>query len=148
GCIWFAYVIRHNIPIDSLWNKTFSGEFEGAMRSAFFKIALKYPWVTLQTFLYYKPKAIVVSLKDSLKFNLSGYLPLSIVLLLASIGVALFGATTAANTGRETLVVLLVMLFNVTAYMAAYANPATTGDLLLCCLILAGLALGAIFSGG
>ena len=148
GCIWFAYVIEHNIPIESLWNKSFGGEFEAAMRSAVFKIVLKYPWETLQTFVYYKPKAIVDSIKNSLEFNLSGYLPLPIVLLLASIGVALFGATTAANTGRETAVVLLTMLFNVTAYMAAYPGPAVTADLLLCCLILVSLALGAIFSGG
>jgi hypothetical protein len=148
GCIWFAYVAQNAIPLYSIWNNSFDGEFDAAMRSAFFKIALKYPRQTLQTFIYYKPKAIVVAINGSFKFNLSGYSPLSIVLLLASIVVGLFGATTAVNTGRETAVVLLTMLFNITAYMAAYASPSTAADLLLCCLILAGLALGAIFSDG
>jgi hypothetical protein len=147
GCIWFAYVIEHNIPVDALWNKSFGGEFETAMRRAFFRIAMKYPWETLQTFVYYKPKAIIVAIEDSLPFNLSGDPPVSLVLLLTSLGIALFAATTAIEIGSLTAIVLLATLCNALAYMAAYANAGTTGDLLLYCLIATGLALGAIVSG-
>lgn len=146
GCIWFAHVIEKNVPFESLWNKSFGGEFEAVMRSAFFRIVSEYPRETLETFVYYKPKAVVDSIKHSLQFNFSAYPPLSIALLLASLGIALFAAATAIETRRETAVVLVATLFTTTAYMAAYANAATSGDLLLFCLIAAGLALGAILS--
>jgi hypothetical protein len=144
GCIWFAYVIEHNIPIDALWNKTFGGEFETAMRSAFFRIVSKYPWETLETFVYYKPLAVIVSIKSSLQFDFSGDPPLSIALLLASLGIALFATVSATETVQEMGVVLLATLFTTTAYLAAYANPGTTSDLLLYLLIVVGLALGAV----
>jgi hypothetical protein len=146
GCIWLAYVIEHDIPEDSLWDKTFGGEFEAVLRSAFFRIALKYPWETLQTFVYYKPRAIIDAIKTSLRFNLSGP-PLSIVLLLASLGIAVIAAATAVEFGRETAAVLVTALFTATAYLAAYANFATTADLLLLCLMAPGLALCAIAVG-
>jgi hypothetical protein len=64
------------------------------------------------------------------------------VRLLASVGVALFVAATATRIRREMAGVSLVALFTIPAYIAAYANPATSGDLLLCCLIATSLALG------
>jgi hypothetical protein len=143
GCIWFAYVIEHDIPEASLWDKTFDGEFEAVLRNAFFRIAFKYPWETLQTFVYYKPKAIIDSIKTSLQFDFSGP-PLSIVLLLASLGIAVVAAATAVKFYREAAVVLVSALFTTTAYLAAYANFATTADLLLLCLMAPGLALCAI----
>ncbi len=146
GCIWYAYVIEHNIPFAVLWNKSFGGEFEAVMRRAFFRIVSEYPWETLQTFVYYKPKAVVDSITYSLQFDFSAYPPLALALLLASLGTALLAAATAIETGREAAVVMVAALFTTTAYMAAYANPAVSGDLLLYCLIAAGLALGAIFS--
>ena len=148
GCIWLAYVIEHNIPEDALWDKTFNAEYEAVMRSAFFAIATKFPWLTLETFVYYKPKQIIDSIKASLQFNLSHYSPLSIALLVASLAMALFAATTAVEIGRETAVVLLAMLFNTAAYLAAYANMVTAADMSLYCVILACLTLGAIFSRG
>ena len=147
GCIWRAYVIEHKISENALWDKTYGGEFESVMRNAFFRIVMKYPWQTFQTFVYYKPKAIIGSIEYDLQFNLSGAPPSSIVLVLTSLGIALFAATKAPGIGREIAVVLLAALFNSAAYIVAYANPGTTGDLLLCCLIVTGLALGAIFSG-
>jgi hypothetical protein len=148
GCIWLAYVIEHNIPEDALWDKTFNAEYEAAMRSAFFRIATKFPWVTLETFVYYKPKQIIASIEAALQFNLSRYSPLSIVLLVASLAMALFAAMTAVEIGRATAVVLLAMLFNTAAYLAAYANTTTAADMSLYCVILAYLTLGAIFSRG
>jgi hypothetical protein len=146
GCIWLAYVIEHDIPAASLWDKTFNGEFEAVLRNAFFRIAFKYPWETLETFVYYKPKAIIDSIKTSLQFNLPDT-PLSIVLLLASLGIALVAAATAVEFYREAAVVLVSALFTTTAYLATYANAATTGDLLLLCLMALGLALCAIAAG-
>jgi hypothetical protein len=147
GCIWLAYVIEHNIPEGALWNKTFNAEFEAVMRSAFFRIATKFPWLTLETFVYYKPMQTITSIEATLQFHLSHYSPLSIVLLVASLAMALFAAT-AVEIGRETAVVLLAMLFNTAAYLAATADSATVADMSLYCVILAYLILGAIFSRG
>src|SRR5262249_3450325 len=147
-CIWFAYIIEHNIAEDVFWDKTFNAEFEAVMRGAFFKIAAKYPWLTLETFVYYKPKQIIDSIEAALQFDLSYYSPLSIVLLVTSLVISLFAATTAVEIGRETAVVLLAMLFNTAAYLATYANIATVADMSLYCVILACLTLGAIFSRG
>jgi hypothetical protein len=91
---------------------------------------------------------IIASLDAALQFNLSRYSPLSIVLLVASLAMAVFAATTAVEIGRATAVVLLAMLFNTAAYLAAYANTTTAADLSLYCVILAYLTLGAIFSRG
>jgi hypothetical protein len=95
-----------------------------------------------KTYVYFKPLAIIESIKGSLQFKFSGAPPLSIVRLLASVGVALFVAATATRIRREMAGVSLVALFTIPAYIAAYANPATSGDLLLCCLIATSLALG------
>ena len=116
------------------------------MRNAFFRIAFKYPWETLQTFVYYKPKAIINLIKTSLQFNLSGP-PLSIALLIASFGITLMAAATTVEFYREAAVVLVTALFTTTAYLGAYANFATTGDLLLLCLMAPGLALCAVAVG-
>jgi hypothetical protein len=144
GCIWSAYVKKHHIPIDSLGDKTFGGEFEAAMRAAFFEIAWKYPSETLQTFLYYKPAEIIDSLRVSLDFNLSEYSPLAIGLLLVALGTILSAAATARSLNREGAIILVAALFTATAYLAAYANPGVTADLLLCCLMGCGLLFGAL----
>jgi hypothetical protein len=146
GCIWFAHVIEHNIPIDSLWNKTFSGEFEAALRRAFFKIVFKYPRETLETFTYYKPKALMDSIKLSFSFDFSSIpLPYA-VFLLGAVVIGLSAAVTASSVGLELTAVLVAALFTTTAYIAAYANPGVMADLFLWCLIAGGLALGGVIS--
>jgi len=146
-CIWFAYVIEHNIPIESLWNKSYGGEFDSAMRSAFFRIVARYPRETLDTLISLKPRITIGSVAMTLQFKLSDYPPMAIALLVISLGLALAAAATSARFVREAIVVSVSTLFTATAYLAAYANPWVTSDLTLYCLILSGLATCATIGG-
>jgi hypothetical protein len=145
GCIWLAYVAEHRIPSETLWDKSYGGEFDGVLRQAFFQIALRYPWLTLQTFAYYKPKAVIDSIGQSFRFRLSGYPFVAFALLLVAVAIAMLAAATAVERIHEAIAVAIAAASSTAAYIVAYANPATTGDLFLWCLIGIALAGGAIF---
>jgi hypothetical protein len=70
-----------------------------------------------------------------------GYLALSI-----AIALAYFSTATIAlpEIRRMAEVALLLALFTLPSYIAAWAMPHTSGDLLLYCLFFIGLTFGAI----
>jgi hypothetical protein len=162
-CIWLDYVQKHNIPAKSTGGQFLGRMYETALREAFFKIAARYPAEVLKTFVYYKPQGIVQSIVQSMAVNFTGrqemavipdgakvvpYTPLSIKLLLISLAIALayFCVATPSTAALQQIagVSLFAALFTLPAYFAAWAIPDTSGDLLLYCLFLAGLALGVI----
>jgi hypothetical protein len=162
-CIWFDYVLKHHIPIETAGDKVLGGSYETAMREAFFKIAARYPADVLKTFIYYKPQRIVTSISRSMMFNFGGdqslaripagagvvpYPPLAIGLLLVSLAVALvhfgIGAVSTTELSRIVRVTLLLAAFTLPTYFAAWAYPPTSADLLLFCLFGLGLAAGAM----
>ena len=147
ACIWFDYIASHNIPIETIGDKTFGAQYETALREAFFRIAARYPWQVLETFLYYKPRWIVWSIAQSMEFKFSPYSPMAIVLLFFSLAVvpAYFSVETIPmpDLRRVTDVTLLATLFTIPSYLAAWAYPTKTGDLLFYCLFLIGLGVGA-----
>src|SRR5207253_803746 len=53
GCIWFDYIAKHNIPLETINDKTFGTLYERALREAFFKLAARYPKEVVETFVYY-----------------------------------------------------------------------------------------------
>jgi hypothetical protein len=165
ACIWFDYITKHNIPIESIGDKTFGGLYEAALRQAFFRITARYPREVLETFVYYKPRMILQSISNSLQFNFNAdasiavyplgpkllpYPSLSIALLFASLALAILYFCVAtirvANLRLVAGVTLLSALFTIPAYLAAWAIPPTSADLLLYCLIAIGLAFGALIS--
>jgi hypothetical protein len=163
-CIWFDYVLTHHIPIETAGDKVLGSSYETAMREAFFKIAARDPADVLKTFIYYKPKRIVMSISRSMRFNFGGdqsrmqknwagaqvvpYPPLAIGLLFVSLAVALvhfsIGAVSTAELSRVGGVTVLLVAFTLPTYFAAWATPPTSGDLLLYCLFGLGLAAGAM----
>jgi hypothetical protein len=162
-CIWFDYVLKHQIPIETAAEKVLGSSYETAMREAFFKIAARYPAEVLDTFIYYKPQRIVKSISKSMRFNFGGdqsraknpagapvapYPPLAIGVLLVSLAVALvhfgIGAVSMAELSRIVAVTLLLAAFTFPTYFAAWAYPPTSADLLLYCLFGLGLAAGAM----
>ena len=162
-CIWFDYVLKHHIPIETAGDKVLGGSYETAMREAFFKIAARYPAEVLKTFVYYKPQRIVTSISRSLRFNFGGdqsrarhpagppvvpYPPLAIGLLFVSLAVALvhfgIGAVSTAELSRVVGVTLLLVAFTLPTYFAVWALPPLSADLLLYCLFALGLAAGAM----
>jgi hypothetical protein len=162
-CIWFDYVLKHHIPIETAAEKVLGSSYETAMREAFFKIAARDPADVLKTFIYYKPQYIVWSIWRSMRFNLGGdqsragnpagppvvpYPPLAIGLLFVSLAVALvhfgIGAVSTAELSRIVGVTLFLVAFTLPIYFAAWATPPTSADLLLYCLFGLGLAAGAM----
>ena len=162
-CIWFDYVLKHNIPIETAADKVLDSSYEFAMREAFFKIAARYPDDVLNTFIYFKSQSIVSSIRKSMRFNLGGdqsrarnpagppvvsYPPLAIGLLFASLAVALvhfgIGAVSTAELSRIGGVTLLLVAFTLPTYFAVWASPPTAADLLLYCLFGLGLAAGGM----
>jgi hypothetical protein len=165
-CIWFDYVLKHNIPIEKAGDKVLDSSYGTAMREAFFKIAARHPAEVLKTFIYYKPQRIVTSITKIVRFNFGGdqsrarnpagppvvpYPPLAIGLLFVSLGVALIhfgiGAVSMAELSRVIGVTLFLVAFTVPTYLAAWATPPTSVDLLLYCLFGLGLAAGAMLVG-
>jgi hypothetical protein len=162
-CIWFDYVLKHHIPIETAGDKVLGSSYETAMREAFFTIAARYPAEVLKTFIYYKPKRIFMSISRSMMFNFGGdqsrardpagppvvpYPPLAIGLLLVSLAVALvhfgIGAVSTAELSRILRVTLLLAAFTLPTYFAVWAQPPVSADLLLYCLFGLGLAAGAM----
>src|SRR5580700_3746694 len=165
-CIWFDYVLKHHIPIETAGDKVLGGSYETAMREAFFKIAARYPAEVLKTFVYYKPQRIVTSMSRSMRFNFGGdqsrarhpagppvvpYPPLAIGLLFVSLAVALvhfgIGAVSTAELSRVAGVTFLLAAFTLPTYFAVWATPPVSADLLLYCLFALGLTAGAILVG-
>ena len=162
-CIWFDYVLKHHIPIETAGDKVLGGSYETAMREAFFKIAARYPAEVLNTFIYYKSQYIVTSISRSMRFNFGGdqsrarnpagppvvpYPPLAIGLLFVSLAVALvhfgIGAVSTAELSRIAGVTLLLAAFTLPTYFAVWASPPTAADILLYCLFGLGLAAGVM----
>jgi hypothetical protein len=162
-CIWFDYVLKHHIPIETAGDRVLGRSYETAMREAFFTIAGRYPAEVLKTFIYYKPKRIFISISRSMMFNFGGdqsrardpagppvvpYPPLAIGLLLVSLAVALvhfgIGAASTAELSRILRVTLLLAAFTLPTYFAVWAQPPVSADLLLYCLFGLGLAAGAM----
>jgi hypothetical protein len=162
-CIWFDYVLKHHIPIETAADKVLDSGYETAMREAFFIIAARYPADVLKTFVYYKPRYIAWSIWKSLRFNFAGnqsramypagprvvpYPPLAIGLLFVSLAVALvhfgIGAVSAAELSRVVGITLLLVTFTLPTYFAVWASPPTAADLLLYCLFGLGLAGAAM----
>jgi hypothetical protein len=165
-CIWFAYVVKHHIPIEKVGDKVLDGTYETAMREAFFMIAARYPAEVLKTFIFYKPQRIVSSMSKSVKFNFGGdqsrarnpagptvvpYPPLAIGLLFVSLAVALvhfgIGAVSTTELSRIVRVTFLLAAFTLPTYFAVWASPPVAADLLLYCLFGLGLAAGAMLVG-
>jgi hypothetical protein len=161
-CIWLDYVQKHNIPVDTIDEQLFGRMYETALREAFFKIAARYPGEVLKTFVYYKPQLIVTSITRSLVFNFTGlpakaagasggngipYPPLAIGLLLISIVVPLtFMSLVRASVldlSRIAGVTFISAFSTIPSYLAVWAAPHTSADLLLYCLFSVGFALCA-----
>src|SRR5262249_39770712 len=147
---------------ETLADKTFGSRYETAMREAFFKIATHYPQEVLKAFIYYKPQMIVQAIQRSLVMNLTGdqtkaihpgefpvvpYPPLSVALLLASVGFAFVFFTAEAIATRDlwriATLTMLSAVFTIPSYFAAWAMVHTSADLLFYCLFLVGLGVGA-----
>jgi hypothetical protein len=160
-CIFFDYLSKHNIAAEKMADELYGKLYETALREAFFKIAARDPGDVLRDLFYYKPEMIVQSIAQSVGIplgeELTGaqvprqllpYPSLALGLLLVSLGVAFahfsIGAVPMQALRQIAGLTLLSALFTIPAYLAAWAMPDTSADLLFYCLFAIGLALAAI----
>lgn len=153
-CVWWDYATKHNIPVDTAVTMTYDREYDKALREAFFKIVGLYPGEALKTFLYYKPQYIVWSITQSLDIKLAGVQPAMMWLLIASLVnlLAFSLLPSPISSSNSHLVIagatILLAAFSTLPYIAVWAMPHTSGDLLLLCLFGLGLVGTAIIEKG
>ena len=149
-CVWWDYATKHNIPVDKAVTMTYDREYDKALRDAFFKIVRLYPEEAFKTFFYYKPQYIAWSIAQSLDIKLLGVQPALIWLLVASLVnlLAFSLLPTPISSLNGYLVIagatILFAAFTTLPYIAVWAMPHTSGDLLLLCLFGLGLVGTAI----
>jgi hypothetical protein len=164
GCIWKAYIIKHNIPIETVDDKSYGGLYETALREAFFEIARRYPIEVLKTFVFYKAPLIISSLSLSIHTNFRGdqkyagnlaghrvvpYPIVTIGLLIASLFLALASVITVQMPDRRSVwaATLLAAVATIPAYIMVWAVPHTPADLLFYCIFIFGMGLDALALG-
>jgi hypothetical protein len=148
-CVWWDYVKRHNIPENHLDTMTYGGEYDAALRDATIDIIINYPLEALKTIFYYKPKYVAWSIATSLNFRLPENQPLlawSSVAALANL--FLFALLLPFIGGPDRLATVagatvLLAAFSIVPYLAVWAMPHTSADLLFYCIFGVGLALTA-----
>ena len=135
-CIWLAYGPNRDRPIDELSRAVHSGQYELAMREAYFHIIRVYPRDTLETLLYYKPRLILQTLLRAFSFDVSGRNGVvALLVLFQFLIIILASAVTASDpTFRSirTLLLpfLLLSLFSLPPYIIAWSLPWTVPDLI------------------
>jgi hypothetical protein len=145
-CILWVYAMEHHIPVDIVPTMTYGREYDAALREAFFNILRLYPAETLKTFVYYKPQYILWSIGVSADLKLAGTQPVLIALLIAALGNLLAfelvpSPLSSLNSHRLIAgAVALFASFSMSALIAAWANPSTSGDLAFYCIFGLGLA--------
>jgi len=149
-CIWWDYLVTHNVPIQFATPELYGRRYEAVMRAAFFNIVRLYPSEVLATLFYYKPKWIEQSILQDLAGNPGAYPPVLKVLLIAGFVNFLGSLVIPAGFSTESMMLRLTglgALFGISSipsYLVAWATPHTTADLLFYCLFCVGLGLSAV----
>jgi hypothetical protein len=148
-CIWWDYLVTHNVPIQFAIPELYGRRYEAVMRAAFFNIVRRYPHDVLVTFLYYKPEWFVQSIKY-LALNAAFHFAILKVLVIAGF-VNFLGFLVIATRFLQGPTMLrlagLGALFGITSvptYLVAWATPHTTADALFYSLFCIGLGLAAV----
>jgi hypothetical protein len=143
-CVFLSYMAKNDIPFAVATNLTYGREYDAVLRQAFFDILFMYPKETLRTFYYYKPRMILSSLEELASINLR-VSPVLIVLFFATfanlLAFALVSPLGSNDTGVIAGATVLFAVFSTIPYIAVWAMPHTSGDLLCFCLFGLGLLI-------
>jgi hypothetical protein len=66
-CVWDAYGPNRTRSMEEVGNELFDGNYEAALRQAFFDVIRSYPKQAFETFLYFKPKYIIKVIFNTLR---------------------------------------------------------------------------------
>jgi hypothetical protein len=148
-CIWFALPRNRHVPEAELAAHIYDGDYEGAMREAFFDIARSYPREVLETFFYYKPMRLLNTMTASLDLYFGGQAVSMVVVLLAQMAMTITFivlGTTGASEGQPRLLGRMLALFfswSLLPPFVAWSSPHTSADLILYVFVGIGLVAAA-----
>jgi hypothetical protein len=146
-CIWVAYGKQHGIRPAVISGEQYGGRYEAAMRSAFFDIARSYPLQTLETFVVYKPRMIVATLSQIMRFDISELAPADVGLLVVEfVSLMAFGCFCMSGYPPRTIrwIVAEIVICIPCAcglYLIAWSIPYTSSEILFFIFALFAVAL-------
>jgi hypothetical protein len=154
-CVWLAYRNNPARPLNDVANELYDGAYEAAMRSSFVHVVRTYPREAFDTFVYYKPKALVQVTIDTLQpdWSVAGR-PIA---LLALLQMALCVAFIIARpppaplniAARQAGILVMFMVPALAPQLLAWPAPHTSVDVfayVLCgCIIFFWLLVSYAF---
>jgi len=147
GCFWSEYTERHHMSRSEFNDHVFDKEFNAAIKDVFLRIAREYPIETFLTFIYYKPLVLADTLRSLFAFSdrMPGWAALLVsAQLLILFSFALVAAQSSSRMGVVCFSLALGAISTCGLYIAAWSNPATTGDLFFYLLALLATGLTAL----
>jgi hypothetical protein len=146
-CIWWAYPPNQTRSEAEVQNGTYGPEYETALRRAVFYVIVSYPRQALQLYFYYKPIAILQTLRAALVWQLERVPPP--ILFLVAWQAVLFVWFVVVSTGSTPFKVLttfgtlaLFFLFSTAPQLVAWASLWTSADLIFYMYAAVALLLG------
>jgi hypothetical protein len=146
-CIWWAYPPNQTRTEAEVQNGTYGSEYETALRRAVFYVIFSYPRLALQLYFYYKPIAVLQTLKAALDWQLDRVPPP--ILFLAAWQAGLFvwfvivsAASTPFKVSTTFGTLVLFFLFSIAPQLVAWASLWTSADLIFYMYAAFALVLG------
>jgi hypothetical protein len=154
--VWWAYTPNQTRPVNEVMAGVYSGEYEAAMRSAFFYVVMHYPRQTFQLYAEIKSvyiwhvlreawHSLFVVAKAPVTKTVSGIVAAQALLLIA-FALAL-AAIDRTIVDRRLAIVPVFFVASLAPLYIAWASFWTTADtvvLFYCCLALAVLLLAQL----
>jgi hypothetical protein len=152
-CIWIVHERRLGVPDAEAGLKTYDGDYEIALRNAFFRLWRDYPLESFLTFFYYKPINISMNTVYSVKLNTEwlakkpirwfvGAQMLILVLLMCLNGQSFKKIVVASMVFMGGLWACALM-----PQWLAWSTPSTATDTTVCALSAFAFGLSAAIAG-
>src|SRR6202042_2703654 len=146
---WAANAKRSGLSEDQIGEELYDKNFNAATKEAALNIFRQYPLQTLETFVYYKPLAILHTLYVYFHFKVPTNVLVSILIICQMSTFLVFVALDRNYLSVQALMPVYFW-FSLTAisasslYIIAYSSPLTTVDLFFNILALIGTAAAGL----
>ena len=152
-CVWMVYEHRLGVSAGKANLKVYDGDYEAALRSAFFRLWWDYPRESFLTFFYYKPINIFTNTVESVKFNreiltakIRPWLIGGQILILILI-MCLCGKNFKIIVKGSMLFIVGIGVCTLLPQWLAWSTPFTATDTTVCALSAFAFAVSAAVAG-
>ncbi len=148
-CVWVSYGLNHGLSAGAINDGIYSGRYETIMQKAFFNIARLYPVQVLETFVYYKPKRFLSTMRQLIDIDVArNSVTMIPLLVLQVVNLTLFvvcgtGGSSERRVRSLTRAIALFSIFALLPVIVVWSNPFTTADPLFYFFVILGLVLSA-----